>query len=610
MDLQCTACDVTYEFDGETVPEGIACPQCENLLTALQPEKPKLRLRPPGSPANMHSGLTPPGQLQPPGAAGLTPPGQLQPPGAAGLTPPGQLQPPGAAGLTPPGQLQPPGAAGLTPPGQVQAAEHSYEVNNHLPPVAQADPNCCANCGSGLAPDAILCINCGTRRDGTNVGQAKTAPFNNRQVPQFNYGPQLEIGANVVGTAGKIIMVFMAILSLLFLYALFKNPPRGGSIFGIITTLCIFSYILKISFELNNCAKWMRSRPTTSFKTSCMISVGKVLYYIGGGIAFVSLIAIISMAMAFGGSIGLALKALGPWFIGGILAFGAGKVIVYSSENYQNDHQYDDNKARIFKVLEFIIITVAIYFIVGLVSGPLIGIFSAVFRTSLENWMIFVIAGVTFITWAGFYAYGAYNSIHAVKVEKRPSKLYVFPLIYCIGLIFLIPWIILHLPFSWFKYAVVEPRFNTDWQTWAFFALATIGAPIFEELAFRKNLLPGLVKTYGYWGSVFISAFAFAVAHGNLIQLIPGMFIGVITAYVYLQSGSIIHCMILHFVYNAGVLAVMQGWIPVTKLMLAATGFSLVLGSLVFLAIFHQPFTRESGKKTKRRRRQRALAVS
>lgn len=78
---------------------------------------------------------------------------------------------------------------------------------------------------------------------------------------------------------------------------------------------------------------------------------------------------------------------------------------------------------------------------------------------------------------------------------------------------------------------------------------AVIGAPILEELAFRKVLLDRL-HDHGERYAAVISALLFGLMHGNHMQFFLAFFLGLIFAMVYQRTGHIIYTMLLHAMIN------------------------------------------------------------
>jgi len=78
---------------------------------------------------------------------------------------------------------------------------------------------------------------------------------------------------------------------------------------------------------------------------------------------------------------------------------------------------------------------------------------------------------------------------------------------------------------------------------------AMIGAPILEELAFRKVLLDRL-HDYGEGYAAVISALLFGLMHGNHMQFFLAFFLGLVFAMVYQRTGRIVYTMLLHALIN------------------------------------------------------------
>ncbi|MEG1475792.1 MAG: CPBP family intramembrane glutamic endopeptidase [Longicatena sp.] len=79
--------------------------------------------------------------------------------------------------------------------------------------------------------------------------------------------------------------------------------------------------------------------------------------------------------------------------------------------------------------------------------------------------------------------------------------------------------------------------------------LVCVVAPIFEEYLFRGYIL-GTLKKYGTVFAIVISAFVFSLMHGNLVQSLPTFFIGIVLAYVTIESGSLLPAICIHFINN------------------------------------------------------------
>ncbi len=84
------------------------------------------------------------------------------------------------------------------------------------------------------------------------------------------------------------------------------------------------------------------------------------------------------------------------------------------------------------------------------------------------------------------------------------------------------------------------------WQT---IIVVAIAAPIAEELVFRKALIDRLGR-YGDKIAIVVSAAAFALFHGNIIQFVYAFLVGLVLGYVYRKTGNILYSIIIHVLMN------------------------------------------------------------
>ena len=97
---------------------------------------------------------------------------------------------------------------------------------------------------------------------------------------------------------------------------------------------------------------------------------------------------------------------------------------------------------------------------------------------------------------------------------------------------------------------IVELFAKLDSPLW-FFIVGAIFAPLVEEIFFRGFLFQGFRERYGWVTGMLLSAAIFAVAHLDLVVLIPTFILGCLLAYVYHRSNSIWPGIILHFLVNS-----------------------------------------------------------
>lgn len=75
-------------------------------------------------------------------------------------------------------------------------------------------------------------------------------------------------------------------------------------------------------------------------------------------------------------------------------------------------------------------------------------------------------------------------------------------------------------------------------------------APVIEEVLVRGFILPGMERRYGLWPAVLLSTLMFAAMHFNLAQGLVVLVIGLALALLYMQTRSLLACILMHAVYN------------------------------------------------------------
>ena len=77
-------------------------------------------------------------------------------------------------------------------------------------------------------------------------------------------------------------------------------------------------------------------------------------------------------------------------------------------------------------------------------------------------------------------------------------------------------------------------------------------APVFEEIVFRGLFFATLRRRFGFFASAFLSAAVFAIAHGyGVLGFASVLWSGVLWAWAYERSGSVLPGMLAHMVNNA-----------------------------------------------------------
>lgn len=85
-------------------------------------------------------------------------------------------------------------------------------------------------------------------------------------------------------------------------------------------------------------------------------------------------------------------------------------------------------------------------------------------------------------------------------------------------------------------------------------ALVTIIGPIAEELFFRGFAYPVLRKKIGVRNAILLVSVVFAMLHMNIISFFPILALGILLAYLYEKTGSMIPPITVHIIHNSAVI--------------------------------------------------------
>ncbi len=159
----------------------------------------------------------------------------------------------------------------------------------------------------------------------------------------------------------------------------------------------------------------------------------------------------------------------------------------------------------------------------------------------------------TSLAWCGVFL--------AVKGRMRESWRELFPLkrfsprllpgiaLASLGILFIAMQVAAWIPYSetWEKLAgkLFEHRFH-----WATIASLVLLAPVFEELFYRGFILRGFLSRYPRSWAVFASALLFAIAHLNPWQGVLALPMGILTAWLFIETGSVWPCIVSHAIVN------------------------------------------------------------
>lgn len=200
---------------------------------------------------------------------------------------------------------------------------------------------------------------------------------------------------------------------------------------------------------------------------------------------------------------------------------------------------------------------ILIYLGIQLVCGGLIGIpFTAVARMNGGNMdatriseltlapsMLLSMAVMFFYLWKARY-------IPKDKMSWSFVSLPFLTVTFLIGLSMTVLMDLLTAVLSWVP-DVLEQQFNALQSGWLGIVAITLLGPVLEELLFRGGVTKALLERYSPRKAIFLSALLFGIFHLNPAQVVAAFFGGLLLAWVYYRTRSLIPCILIHIVNNS-----------------------------------------------------------
>lgn len=133
---------------------------------------------------------------------------------------------------------------------------------------------------------------------------------------------------------------------------------------------------------------------------------------------------------------------------------------------------------------------------------------------------------------------------------------------------------------------------------WATLFIVAVWAPLAEEIVFRAMIFRTLRKGFAFWPAAVLSGIAFGVYHMNVIQGVYASLLGILLAYIYEKTNSLLGVYIFHLSFNlmnygisyiqqqAGLPELLQGLI--TLVLMAAAGPGLAVCIYLFSRIYRK----------------------
>ncbi|MDE6967110.1 MAG: CPBP family intramembrane metalloprotease, partial [Clostridia bacterium] len=128
---------------------------------------------------------------------------------------------------------------------------------------------------------------------------------------------------------------------------------------------------------------------------------------------------------------------------------------------------------------------------------------------------------------------------------------------------------------------------NQWWEIIISMVFLSVLPAIGEEILFRGSVARGL-KRKNYLFAIIMSGFMFSIFHGNPAQTVHQFFIGMIFAYVYFVTGSLLGSALAHFLNNAlaVVLEVAQNNLEINLTLGAEIGIYVAMSICGIVALY------------------------
>ncbi len=153
-----------------------------------------------------------------------------------------------------------------------------------------------------------------------------------------------------------------------------------------------------------------------------------------------------------------------------------------------------------------------------------------------------------FVIWFSWRNKAGKSAVKMLYFKQAPSILYPLLIVFTLAFsVFLDPLTTLIPMPDLFKeiFAMLATK-----DIYTLLMVCLIG-PVLEEVLFRGIILEGFLNRYKAGKAIFWSAFLFGLFHMNPWQFIPGFLIGILLAYIYMKTRSLIPVILIHIVNNS-----------------------------------------------------------
>lgn len=211
------------------------------------------------------------------------------------------------------------------------------------------------------------------------------------------------------------------------------------------------------------------------------------------------------------------------------------------------------------------------YFIVFIIFQLLFGGICGIIAKNLgftdesdaTTMQLLLASGTSSIATIVMFAWRRWWKVNLDYINSRPYKAIILTVVLAFATLIPSAWFSELLPDEMTK-DLMQDVFEKILSRPEGFIFIALLAPTVEEIVFRGAILRRLlewseektmgnerVKTKGAWLAIVISAMLFSAIHGNPAQMPHAFLIGLLLGWLFYRTGSIVLCVILHFINNS-----------------------------------------------------------
>lgn len=213
--------------------------------------------------------------------------------------------------------------------------------------------------------------------------------------------------------------------------------------------------------------------------------------------------------------------------------------------------------------LRYFIAYVLFQVVFGIICAPLTKMLGFTDGTEANFMLLLLASGSASIATIAMFAWRRWWIVSLDYIKSCPFYAIILTIVLAFATLIPSSWLSEMLPNEMTKDLMEEVFKNILSRPEGFIIIALL-APTVEEIVFRGAILRSLlawseektagnesVKTKGAWLAIVISAMLFSAIHGNPAQMPHAFLIGLLLGWLFYRTGSIVLCVILHFINNS-----------------------------------------------------------